>query len=395
MRQADRKGGPQQGCLVIADITGYTAFLSRSELEHAEDCLETLLGLILDKTKPPPVLSQLEGDAVFSYAPAGSFIRGEALVEAIEAMYVAFARALEGMVRNTSCTCNACRNIPTLDLKFFVHFGAFATQKFGSRLELLGNDVNVLHRITKNTITAATGFKAYAAYTSSAVEALGLSGFAGGLARHTERYEHVGEIALFVQDMAPVWQREQARSDLAVRPEQALLKATALLPVPPALAWDYLTEPNTRKIWLMSTSQRLTLTSKGRTGRGAIYQCAHGKMVFQHTIVEWHPFDDVTFESALLAKGISVRITVRLEAADAGTKVTVLFGRGRGPLVWRWLANILLFIPPTIGHGLRALRKRIEADLAAGKVAPASAVAAQADEIQHGVREALRAHLRH
>jgi len=56
----------ERGYLVIADITGYTAFLSDSELEHAEDSLKDLLDLLIDQTKPPLVISRLEGDAVIS-----------------------------------------------------------------------------------------------------------------------------------------------------------------------------------------------------------------------------------------------------------------------------------------------------------------------------------------
>ena len=43
----------ERGHLVIADITGYTAFLSDSELEHAEDSLKDLLDLTIGQTKPP------------------------------------------------------------------------------------------------------------------------------------------------------------------------------------------------------------------------------------------------------------------------------------------------------------------------------------------------------
>ena len=64
----------ERGYLVIADITGYTAFLSDSELEHAEDSLRDLLDLIIEQTKPPLVISRLEGYAVISYAPEASFL---------------------------------------------------------------------------------------------------------------------------------------------------------------------------------------------------------------------------------------------------------------------------------------------------------------------------------
>ncbi len=73
-----------QGFLVVADITGYTAYLSHSELEHAQDVLKTLLGLMIDHTKPPLVLSGLEGDAVLSYTIDSDRFEGQAFVEMIE-----------------------------------------------------------------------------------------------------------------------------------------------------------------------------------------------------------------------------------------------------------------------------------------------------------------------
>ena len=44
---------PQAGFLLIADITGYTSYLSHSELEHAQEILQALLELLIDHTKPP------------------------------------------------------------------------------------------------------------------------------------------------------------------------------------------------------------------------------------------------------------------------------------------------------------------------------------------------------
>ncbi len=134
----------QNGTLVIADITGYTAFLSGSELEHARDSLSSLLNLLLSETRPPLKVANLEGDAIFTYAVEGTFVQGQTLIEAIEQTYVVFRRALEQMVLNTTCTCNACKNIPSLDLKFFVHHGEFAIQKLGSRVDLVGTDVTLL-----------------------------------------------------------------------------------------------------------------------------------------------------------------------------------------------------------------------------------------------------------
>ena len=118
----------QSGFLLIADITGYTVFLSESELEHAEDSLRSLIDLLIEHTQVPLVISRLEGDAVISYALDGSFLQGQTLVEMIENTYLAFRQALELMILNTNCTCNACRNLVNLDLKVIVHHGTFMLQ---------------------------------------------------------------------------------------------------------------------------------------------------------------------------------------------------------------------------------------------------------------------------
>ena len=58
----------QHGYLVIADISGYTSFVAKTELEHSHEILSELLSLLVEKIKPLMTLSKLEGDAVFAYA---------------------------------------------------------------------------------------------------------------------------------------------------------------------------------------------------------------------------------------------------------------------------------------------------------------------------------------
>ena len=58
----------QHGYLVIADISGYTSFVAKTELEHSHEILSELLGLLVEKFKPLMTISKLEGDAVFAYA---------------------------------------------------------------------------------------------------------------------------------------------------------------------------------------------------------------------------------------------------------------------------------------------------------------------------------------
>ena len=329
-----------EGLLVIADITGYTAFLRESELEHAEDSLRSLLNLLLDHTGPPLVVSRLQGDAVISYAPKGSFQQGQTIVETIESTYVAFRQALERMVINTTCTCNACRNIPNLDLKFFVHYGTFMNQYLGSHIELVGADVNLIHRLSKNTVTRKTGYRAYALYTAAVADAMDMGEICVHMTPHTESYEDVGDVDTFVQDMNAAWERGRDRLRVSVPPGEGVLSVEYELPYPPAMMWDYMTKPENRAV--LTGSDRVAVTGKtdGRIGQGAIYECAHGKKMFPHTIVDWQPLEECTTESASMLPKTTILTTARLHPTALGTMTTLTFGGIRGPLIYRFLDGL-------------------------------------------------------
>src|SRR3989304_7613506 len=89
------KSKTYEGYLLIADITGYTRYLSESELEHAQEMLTALLELLVENTRPPLVISRLAGDAVISYGLRGDFFQGQTVTEKIGDIYVTFRKAIE------------------------------------------------------------------------------------------------------------------------------------------------------------------------------------------------------------------------------------------------------------------------------------------------------------
>ena len=58
---------PAHGCLVIADIGGYTRYLSGVELEHSADVLADLLQTVVNALEPNFPVAKVEGDAIFVY----------------------------------------------------------------------------------------------------------------------------------------------------------------------------------------------------------------------------------------------------------------------------------------------------------------------------------------
>ena len=98
-----------EGYLLLADISGYTAFLTGTELEHAQAIIRELTKLIRARLGPPMKFVKLEGDAVFCYADANVFKDGERFIELIEVCYFDFANRLQDMTRATTCKCDACK----------------------------------------------------------------------------------------------------------------------------------------------------------------------------------------------------------------------------------------------------------------------------------------------
>ena len=319
----------EDGLILIADITGYTAFLHESELEHAQDSLRDLLDLLIEQTRQPLTVSRLEGDSVISYALQGSFQQGQTFVEIIETTYLKFRQALELMILNTNCTCKACRNLPNLDLKFFVHYGTFLLEPLANYTELIGNDVNIIHRLTKNNITETTGITAYVLYTQAAVEALGIEDIASLMTPHEESYEHVGLVELYVEDMHPVWEARRSELRTVVEPEQAMVEETIVVPVPLVAMWDYVTKPEYKAILADSDSALVENRNSGRIGVGSSYQCAHGDSVTAQTIVDWQPFEQYTYRG--VATGNLVNLTtIAISPHDDGTRLSMYVGKLQG-----------------------------------------------------------------
>ena len=363
----------QKGYLVIADISGYTAFLTHSELDHAEGIMKSLIKTLLEQLKSPFVVSKLEGDAIFTYAPEGSFVQGQTLLEAIENIYCVFAMALESMCRDTTCKCKACELIPTLDLKFVLHHGTFVLSDIAGRQELSGPDVILVHSLLKNKINETIGVKAYAFFSQACTDAMSLGELTEGMKTHTENYEHLGDVSGYVHNLHSVWARERERRQVYVDPKQAWFVLEVDVPVQPALAWDYLNKPELRRHWVRADSITTQGRDKGRLGVGSEYHCAHGQLMVIQTIVDWKPFDYMTVDT-VLTKNRFFRLTTKLTPIENGTRVSWYFAKlsGTNPfhtLLSSWKTSKMKgMLTDVFKQGSSLLREMIEDDLKAGKV---------------------------
>jgi uncharacterized protein YndB with AHSA1/START domain len=326
----------QHGHLLIADITGYTSYVASTELTHSQEILTELLETIIAQFKPAFTISKLEGDAVFAYAAASAVPRSEAILQLIDATYIAFRSRQEAAHRRTTCTCNACRNIPNLDLKFFVHHGEYFVQSISGTKELVGSDVNLIHRLTKNHLSEKTGWKAYAMFTKQ-----GLAHFAApldGLVEQLESYEHLGDVNTFNMDMHARYKELMDARRILITPETAHSIYEADFDASASLVWEWFNDPHKRAQWMTSDIVPV-LKIGGRSGVvGARNHCVHGnKEVVVEDVLDIRPFEYVTVKHTPQGSKASIDITFRFDPIGDNKTHFALLVRGNLPIPIEWV----------------------------------------------------------
>ena len=380
----------QRGFFVLADLAGYTDFLNGTRLDHAVQTLRYLFNNILEQIRSPFMVSKLEGDAVFAFAPEGSLIQGQTFLDALEQIYYGYSLAWERLKVKTDCDCNACRLTPKLDLKFAAHYGSYALQDHGEYVELVGYDVNLVHRLLKNRITEETGLRAYAFLTEACVQALDLGEIAEGMLEYREEFPDVGEVVGYVHDLSTIHASKAQAQTVYVPAETAGLVVDFDLPIPSSLAWDYLSEPDFQRKWREDKLLKISGLEKGRMGIGTMLSL--GPEIFgtfgpsDELIADWKPTDYFTYQCMVpSANNTRVRhlYMTKLIPTEGGTHVSIRFGvpEAQNPR-YTWLVRLLwrIILKHLARYGLKRsakiIREMVQEDIRKGKIVPEQLTAA-------------------
>ena len=305
----------QKGYLLLADISGFTAFLEGTELDHAQGILENVMLTIIGQLTPALQLAEVEGDAVFVYGLEDGVSRGELIFDLVDATYAAFRDLRRTMSRNATCPCRACRSIDDLDLKFVTHFGEFVLQPIAGRTKPLGSSVNLAHRLLKNHVTEETGWHAYALFSESSLERMGVEPH--GMREIVEEYDHLGEIRVLGLDLNGRYLDLVEGRRVLVEAEDAHVSVSRRFDASPAITWDWFNDPVKRSRWMPGSDWRPLARPDGRTGRGSQNHCTISKVVEQ--VLDWHPVDYYTVR---FSRGpFRLLSTVELKPSDGGTEV--------------------------------------------------------------------------
>ena len=194
-----------RGFLILADVSGFTAFVTSTELEHGSEIIATLLDEVIARLSPPLEIQEIEGDAVFALAGEDAQPACPRLFEVLEEAFAAFkdrqrTMVAEALASDESCQCGACQRMGSLDLKMVVHHGPFLRHTVAGRSRVTGTAVILVHRLLKNGVGRKGG---YVLLTEPVLRSLGIDGERAGLPTYTERYEYLGDIRCYVRDLSP------------------------------------------------------------------------------------------------------------------------------------------------------------------------------------------------
>ena len=259
------------GYIAIADISGYTAFVADTEIEHSREILAELLEVTSRELERHLRLSRIQGDALICVGEE------DEVIPCLEDAFLSFHRRVRAMVAATTCPCNACRSVPNLTLKFIAQHGTYSTVTVRGTVDLVGADVNIAFRLLKNHVPSHE----YILATNSVLDRL------PALARErfvpiSEDYD-LGHVDAGYRDLHDLRERAYQQLTQRVTPKDADFTLTATLDAQPADAYAELVKPSTMQ--RVAGAPNITLKSGARgTLANAAYHCEHGanrKSIFE------------------------------------------------------------------------------------------------------------------
>ena len=265
-----------EGTFVLADIGGYTKFLTGVGITHAKETIEHLLNRLIERKDKRWKVANVMGDCVFFYSetPEGP----ENTFRLLRGLHEEFQDAQQDIASGSTCRCGACDRTEDLSLKFVVHAGEFEVQNIGGRKELIGQDIIVATRLLKNSVAVREYVIATPAVAGVA-EASGVPAQKG-----SDELESIGTMEYSYVDLGPARDAYQKSKAFYVTPERAALTVVGELDAPASVVWEALSNLEKRRLWQVTISKMEHI--QGKPGAvGEVHSCVHGgKMIVHWTI---------------------------------------------------------------------------------------------------------------
>lgn len=263
----------QPALLFMPDISGFTEFVSNTEITHAQSIIQEVLEIIIESNQINLELGEIEGDAIFFYR-IGQPPSLDQLLKQVQIMFTRFHQHLQLYEKQRICPCVACSSAAQLKLKIIAHFGEVAGYAVKSHRKLFGKDVIVLHRLLKNSLNK----KEYALLTDQLVNGVEATTQLPEwfLPEEAKEQYDVGEISFKVADLTSlknqVPELEAEKSTYAAK-TKTVFTEEGTFDVPAQNVFGAIFDLTQRPRW-MEGVQKIELITKDLINRiGTMHRC--------------------------------------------------------------------------------------------------------------------------
>ena len=254
----------ETGYIAMADISGYTAFVAATELEHSREILSELLEVTTRALEKHLTPVRLQGDAIICVS------KDDEVVPCLESAFVAFHRRVRAMVAATTCPCQACQTVPRLTLKFIASYGTYSNVEVRGTKDLVGADVNIAFRLLKNHVPSHE----YLLITKAVLERLPEAS-RDRFVPINEEYD-LGKVEAFYRDLHDLREQSKRSTRAPVVRAGSHVHAETVVADAPAALWKLMQDPRAFERMLSAPSVDIRPGARG-TMQGAEYHCHHGK----------------------------------------------------------------------------------------------------------------------
>jgi len=313
----------RRGIFILADIGGYTTFLSDVGIEHAKEITGHLLNGMFEVDPETWKLGDVEGDCLFVYCDEA--LSPEDVFTYLRRLYEQFRESLEEIVTGSTCGCGACDRSGDLTIKFVVHCGDFDTARIAGQQQLIGRDVVVAHRLLKNNIP----IREYALLTKplfDVVESSGLEATADGY-----EYDDIGLVEYVYVDFADVREAFHKRREVFLTEADADVVASVEITAPPEFVWRVVKDLDRGPEMFPTLVKAETLTGAVEEV-GSVHTCLHGDGM--HLVHYQVAYDEANHRATDRLTGVPaierMLQTLEARASGSGTRFTVYYSTRPG-----------------------------------------------------------------
>ncbi len=275
----------QQALIFIPDISGFTQFVTDTEVNHAKHIIEELLEILIDSNNIGLEVSEIEGDAILFYrfgkAPTVDDMLGQ-----VREMFSKFHQHLKKYERHRVCNCGACCTAHKLAIKFVTHYGDITINNIRQYKKLFGKEVIVAHRLLKNDIDSHE----YSLFTKNLLGACetyeNIDQVAWAEVSHAEQEYDSGKVAYCYVSLLPLLDTlpEPSVEDFSIKGMKAkVFESDFIIEASLETVFNVVADIPWRAKWLPGVLEEITDINSSLTQTGQSHKClAKGPIIFSH-----------------------------------------------------------------------------------------------------------------